>query len=59
VSQRTLMPPRCTTPDYLVIETASTIVQWAMVAQLTVLSVQPRDLSGRVNSADEDPIAAR
>jgi hypothetical protein len=44
-------------PDYIVIETAFTIVQWALVAPLTVLSVRPRDLSGRVSSTDESPLA--
>ena len=43
-------------PDYIVIETAFTIVQWALVAPLTVLSVQPRELSGRVSSTDENPM---
>jgi hypothetical protein len=41
-------------PDYIVIETAFTIVQWALVAPLTVLSVQPRDLSG--SRTDQDPV---
>ena len=29
-------------PDYMLIETAFTLVQWAMVAPLTVLSLRPR-----------------
>jgi hypothetical protein len=34
-------------PDYLLIETAFTIVQWALVAPLTVLaSLQPRQTTG-------------
>ena len=41
-------------PDYIVIETAFTIVQWALVAPLTVLSVQPRDLSA--SNTDQNPI---
>src|SRR5688572_13911837 len=39
-------------PDYLLIETAFTIVQWALVAPLTVLaSLQLRDRSRRIHAA--------
>jgi hypothetical protein len=38
-------------PDYLLIETAFTIVQWALVAPLTVLVVQSREYSRRVSAA--------
>lgn len=44
-------------PDYLLIETAFTIAQWALVAPLTVLSTRSADAGGRVAAADE-PIAA-
>ena len=44
-------------PDYLLIETAFTIAQWALVAPLTVLSTQSHDVGRRVAGADE-PIAA-
>jgi hypothetical protein len=33
-------------PDYLLIETAFTIVQWTLVAPLTVLALQPRHMTG-------------
>ena len=33
-------------PDYLLIETAFTIVQWTLVAPLTVLALQPRRMTG-------------
>ena len=33
-------------PDYLLIETAFTIVQWTLVAPLTVLALQPRPMTG-------------
>lgn len=45
-------------PDYLLIETAFTIVQWALVAPLTVLSMHSPDVRRRVASADKKPIAA-
>jgi hypothetical protein len=44
-------------PDYLLIETAFTIVQWALVAPLTVLSTESHDVGRRVAGADK-PIAA-
>ena len=33
-------------PDYVMIETAFTVVQWALVAPLTVLVFQSRDVKG-------------
>jgi hypothetical protein len=45
-------------PDYLLIETAFTITQWALVAPLTVLSMQWHDVTRRVAGAGEKPIAA-
>jgi hypothetical protein len=33
-------------PDYLLIETAFTIVQWTLVAPLTVLALPPRHMTG-------------
>ena len=53
-------------PDYVMIETAFTIVQWALVAPFTVLSFQSRDVRGRAlpvpsqgnGATDRDPIAA-
>lgn len=44
-------------PDYLIIETAFTIVQWTLVAPLTVLALRSPDLGGRVGGAHENPIA--
>ena len=44
-------------PDYLLIETAFTMVQWALVAPLTVLSMRSDDTRRRVPSADKKPIA--
>jgi hypothetical protein len=44
-------------PDYLLIETAFTVAQWALVAPLTVLSMQ-RDVRGRVAAAREKSIGA-
>jgi len=32
-------------PDYLLIETAFTVVQWTLVAPLTVLALQPRHMT--------------
>ncbi len=32
-------------PDYLLIETAFTVVQWTLVAPLTVLALQPRHMA--------------
>jgi len=32
-------------PDYLLIETAFTVVQWTLVAPLTVLALQPRHVT--------------
>jgi hypothetical protein len=45
-------------PDYLLIETAFTIVQWALVAPLTVLSIRSHDIRRQVANADKKPIAA-
>lgn len=44
-------------PDYVMIETAFTIVQWALVAPLTVLAFQSRDVSDGVGATDRDPAA--
>jgi hypothetical protein len=38
-------------PDYLLIETAFTIVQWALVAPLTVLALQSGEYNRRVSTA--------
>jgi hypothetical protein len=38
-------------PDYLLIETAFTIVQWAMVAPLTTLALQSHEYTRRVSVA--------
>ena len=38
-------------PDYLLIETAFTVVQWALVAPLTVLSLSPRAAGRTVRAA--------
>jgi hypothetical protein len=45
-------------PDYLLIETAFTLAQWALVAPLTVLSMQSDDVRRRVAGADKKPSAA-
>jgi hypothetical protein len=45
-------------PDYLLIETAFTIAQWALVAPLTVLSMPSHDVRRRVGGADTKPVAA-
>jgi hypothetical protein len=45
-------------PDYLLIETAFTIAQWTLVAPLTVLSMQWRDVKRQVTDVDKEPIAA-
>lgn len=45
-------------PDYLLIETAFTIAQWALVAPLTVLSMQSHDVRRRVAGANKKPFAA-
>lgn len=55
VSAKNLM---ASVPDYLLIETAFTIAQWALVAPLTVLSMQSHDVSRRVGGADKKPVAA-
>jgi hypothetical protein len=55
VSAKNLM---ASVPDYLLIETAFTLAQWALVAPLTVLALESGDARGRVGSADEHPIAA-
>jgi hypothetical protein len=55
VSAKNLM---ASVPDYILIETAFTIAQWALVAPLTVLALQAREVRGRVGAADENPIAA-
>ncbi len=40
-------------PDYLLIETAFTVVQWILVAPLTVLAMpRPTSLAGRVRLAE-------
>ena len=44
-------------PDYVMIETAFTFVQWALVAPCTVLSFQSLDVSGGVAGTDTDPLA--
>jgi hypothetical protein len=44
-------------PDYVMIETAFTIVQWALVAPFTVLSFQSRDVRRGIGATDRDPIA--
>jgi len=54
VSAKNLM---ASVPDYPLIETAFTTVQWALVAPLTILALQSHDLR-RVDAADENPIAA-
>jgi hypothetical protein len=38
-------------PDYLLIETAFTITQWALVAPLTVLALRSHEYTRRVNAA--------
>lgn len=45
-------------PDYLLIETAFTIAQWALVAPLTVLSMRSHDDRRRVAGADRKRIPA-
>ena len=45
-------------PDYVLIETAFTVVQWVLVAPLTVLALQSRDLRGRARASGENSIAA-
>jgi hypothetical protein len=55
VSAKNLM---ASVPDYLLIETAFTIAQWALVAPLTVLSMQSHDVRHRVRGADREPVAA-
>ena len=45
-------------PDYLLIETAFTIAQWALVAPLTVRSMLSADVRRHVAGADKQPIAA-
>lgn len=55
VSAKNLM---ASVPDYLLIETAFTIAQWALVAPLTVLALQSREVRGRVGTAGENPIPA-
>jgi hypothetical protein len=44
-------------PDFLLIETAFTITQWAMVAPLTVLSVPSADVRRHPAGAHEKPTA--
>jgi hypothetical protein len=44
-------------PDYLLIETAFTVAQWALVAPLTVLSMPWHD-AGRRGAGVDKPIAA-
>lgn len=44
-------------PDYLLIETAFTITQWALVAPLTVLSMQSRGVRHHAAGADKKPTA--
>jgi hypothetical protein len=44
-------------PDYLVIETAFTIVQWTLVAPLTVFSRRSSDFSSRLGGTNESPVA--
>jgi hypothetical protein len=44
-------------PDYVMIETAFTIVQWTLVAPFTVLSFQSRDVRGGAGATDGDPVA--
>jgi hypothetical protein len=44
-------------PDYVLIETAFTIIQWALVAPLTVLSFQSWDVRDGVDASDSDSIA--
>jgi hypothetical protein len=55
VSAKNLM---ASVPDYLLIETAFTMAQWALVAPLTVLALQSRKVRGRVGAAGENPIPA-
>jgi hypothetical protein len=55
VSAKNLM---ASVPDYLLIETAFTIAQWALVAPLTVLSMPAPDVERRVSGANKKPIAA-
>lgn len=55
VSAKNLM---ASVPDYLLIETAFTIAQWALVAPMTVLALQARDVRSGVGAADENPNAA-
>jgi hypothetical protein len=45
-------------PDYLLVETAFTIVQWTLVAPLTVLSMQSPNGKRRVAGTHKTPIAA-
>jgi hypothetical protein len=42
-------------PDYVMIETAFTIVQWALVGPLTVLAFQSRGVRDGVGATDRDP----
>jgi hypothetical protein len=48
VSAKNLM---ASVPDYLLIETAFTIVQWALVAPLTAVALQSHEYTGRVGAA--------
>ena len=43
-------------PDYLMIETAFTIVQWAVVAPCTVLAFRSLNVRGGVAGTDTDPV---
>ena len=44
-------------PDYFVIETVFTMIQWALVAPLTVLSIQHAGPSRRVSGTEDHSIA--